>query len=487
MRSHVLAHGSPWYDRLEGRARRIAWVAAAVAVGSTLGYAAWAMFARPLNYTEGEVMFDAARIMRGLPLYTDIVAGSTEYGAPPSHHVVTYLPIFAWIVAQFPADAAETFGRALSFVVWTAAIGGIALTARRECTQIARLGAAYIFGTFTLAYWATCVRPDALALALAAVAFAITVRRRAIGVIGGALFTAAVLIKPNVMGMFAGAALVELAGGRRRILAAIGGAVLVGLPVAAVLHVVSRGEWLHWLFLATLQPFSLDLWAAQMADKLVQFAPLFALSGWIAYRSRRAPGMAHGLAGLVVSVAWTLVSLAKAGSASNYWVEPSLASLVVLANAPFPPISQRARAWLVLLGLADLSGTAVISVWFATHTARDARAQAAFLADVRRQCSGGTLSDDAGIEMEMNGRVIVSSFQLRWMIAAGQFRAPVWTDTIRDPAIQCAVMRSGLLELPADVELGWHDGLGPDIRAAMKRRFVLVEQRAGLRFYRARP
>jgi hypothetical protein len=89
--------------------------------------------------------------------------------------------------------------------------------------------------------------------------------------------------------------------------------------------------------------------------------------------------------------------------------------------------------------------------------------------------------------MEIDRRVIVSSFQLRWMIAAGQFRAQVWTDAIADPAIQCAVLRSGVLELPADVDLGWHDGLGPGIRAAMKRRFGLVEHRAGLWFYRARP
>lgn len=73
------------------------------------------------------------------------------------------------------------------------------------------------------------------------------------------------------------------------------------------------------------------------------------------------------------------------------------------------------------------------------------------------------------------------------MIAAGRIRAPAWTDTIADTAIQCAVLRSGLLELPADVDLGWQDGLGSDLRAAMKRRFVLVEYRAGLRFYRARP
>jgi len=477
----------PTYGWFYARTRYLAWFAVIVAMGSTLLYAITMIGVRPLEYTEGEILFDAARIAHRLPLYTDVVAGAPEYGAPRSHHLVAYLPIFSWIVAQFPAAAAATLGRAVSFAAWSATIAGIALTARRACTPVARLGAAYMFGTFVLTYWATCIRPDELALALAAVALARTVRRRTIGMLGGALFTAAVLLKPNVISMFAGAALVELVVGRRRILAAAAGAALVAIPVLAVIHVVSHGEWFHWLRLETLQPFSPSLWAARIGEKLAQFTPLFAVSGWLAYRSRRAPGMAYGLAALVASVAWTLVSLGKVGSASNYWVEPSLASLVILANAPIPPISQRAKVWLVLLGLSDLAGTAAVSAWFAAHEARRARAQAAFLADVRHQCPGVTLSDGAGIEMELNDRVIISSFQLRWMIAADQFPVAAWTDTIADPAVTCAVMQSNVLELPADDERGWHDGLGTEVRAAMKRRFALVEHRAGLWFYRARP
>jgi len=469
------------------RAGYLAWIAAIVAMGSTLLYAITMIGVRPLEYTEGEILFDAARIARRLPLYTDVIAGAPEYGAPRSHHLVAYLPIYAWIVAQFPAAAAATLGRALSFAAWSATIAGIALTARRECTSLARLGAAYLFGTFVLTYWGTCVRPDELALALAAVALARTVRRRTIGVLGGALFTAAALLKPNVIGMFAGAALVELVVGRRRILAAAAGAALVAVPILAVLHVVSDGSWFHWLRLETLQPFSPGLWATRISEKLAQFVPLFAVSGWLAYRSRRAPGMAYGLAALTTSVAWTLVSLGKVGSASNYWVEPSLAALIILANAPIPPVSQRARAWLVILGLCDLTGTAAVSAWVAVHEASGARAKAAFLAEVRHQCLGVTLSDGAGIEMELNDRVIISSFQLRWMIAADQFPVAAWTDTIADPAVTCAVMQSSVLELPVEGDRGWHDGLGLEIRAAMKRRFALVDHRAGLWLYRARP
>jgi hypothetical protein len=471
-------------SRLDRTSYCVAWLAASVAIAATLGYSIATIAIRPLSYTEGEILFDASRIVRGLPLYTDLVAGAGDYGAPPSRHVVAYLPVFAWLSAQLGAIA--TLTRALSFAAWTAAIAGIALTARHGSAPLARLGAALVFGSYTLAYWATSAQPDALALAFAGVALAITVRRGSIGMLGGALFTLAALLKPNVIGAFAGAALVELVLGRGRLVHAIAGAAVVAVPVIAVLQWISDGAWLPTLLHATLQPFSLELWATRMADKLVQFAPLLAFCLWIAARARRAPGMLHGLAALATSTAWALVTLGKVGSSSNYWIEPCLAALVVLANAPLPAMRPRLRAALVAVGLAHLAGTAAVSTWFAVHDADNARAQAAFLVEIRQRCAGAILSDDAGLEMQLDRRVIVSSFQLRWMVAAGQFPAAAWADTVADPAISCAVMQSRVLEQPADLDLDWHDGLGPEIRAAMKRRFILVERRAGLSFYRAR-
>ena len=93
--------------------------------------------------------------------------------------------------------------RLVSLVCFVAAF---ALVARRA--RVGWLGAAFGFSFFPIVFFGSAGRPDSVALLLATVAFARTLRRRVVDVLAAALFATAVFVKPNIMGLAAGSLVV---------------------------------------------------------------------------------------------------------------------------------------------------------------------------------------------------------------------------------------------------------------------------------------
>src|SRR5271165_5666254 len=67
-------------------------------------------FVRPPDYAEGCVLFNAARIRSGLPLYVNPVVGAHEYGEPPARYFVAYTPLAAMWLSALPSEWALGIG-----------------------------------------------------------------------------------------------------------------------------------------------------------------------------------------------------------------------------------------------------------------------------------------------------------------------------------------------------------------------------------------
>jgi hypothetical protein len=452
------------------RACTIALVCAALvaAVGLTFTWhdllATFAL--RPLDYAEAEVLFDASRIRAHLPLYVDVVLGAFYGNDVPSRHFVVYVPTHAWLLAHLPGGLVRA-GRLVSVAAWAGAVawrGALVL-----------LYALLVFGTWGLSVYAFYARPDALALLAAGVAFSETMRRKRVGATFGALFALAFWIKPNCVGLFAGAMLAEVWVHRRQAARAIGGAAVVSACAIAVLQVASGGAWVTHLLASSVLPFSPSLWVDAAAHYVPFYAFPIAFAAWAAWR---ADGVGHGVLGLAVSTAWTLVTIGKIGAAGNYWMEPCLGALAVVASVPVPPLAPRGRAALAMGALVEALWIGVADVRTAIDEERAIPRRAAFLDHVRERCGAPAhlvLSDEPGTEMALDGRLLFAPMQLRELVGAGRFPVAPWLETVGSDAIACVVVHDDSLEesrvFPAAVT------------AALAARFNLAEAAEDMRLY----
>ena len=189
-------------------------------------------------------------------------------------------------------------------------------------------------GAHTLTLYGASARPAGVATALAAFALERSVRAKRTGAVESGLFALAAWLKPNVLGLGAGAMASQLAAPLRVVL----GCGSVSAVVAAHLQGASRGQAWHHLAAATLQPLVLEQWAEQIVSRAPFFAAPIAFALLCGVAGRGDAGVRIASLGLATSLAWTLVSLAKIGSASCYWMEPCLGAVVVCApTRPSPP------------------------------------------------------------------------------------------------------------------------------------------------------
>jgi hypothetical protein len=463
-------------------------VAVALCLAASLAFALLTLGTRPLENTEGCLLFEAARIRDGLTLYTDPVAGAFDYGAVPARFFVLYPPLGSGLVSLFPAGLAAALGRALSLVSWYGVLAWIAWGAHRRGRPLGVLAAAFVSGVYTLTLYAASVRPDALAVALAAVALELSVRAEgAPPARAGALFALAAWLKPNVVGLAAGAFLAALRSPRRA-RGALGAAALVTLAIGVPLHLLSHGAaWTH-LARSTAQPLRLDVWVAQMTTRPQFFALLlgFALVAGVA--ARVDPGVRLATLALATSVAWTLVSLAKVGSATCYWMEPCVGAAVVLAHAPVPSLSPRWRALLAAALPLQAIWTGVASVRSSVESIAESPAKARAIERLRAGLGAGSLllSDDAGIELALDGRLVDTPFQTTALVRAGLFPRSAWEADVARPEVTGLVVTSDLLERPLTQVDEAHDRYDVEMRRWLRDEFALASREAGLFVYARR-
>lgn len=468
---------------MKTRLSRLAWSLVLVGVGAalvaTFGFVVATLPERVPYWGEAEVLFEASRLRERLPLWGDPLAGATEYGAPPSRFYVTYPPLWTWVVSLAPSRAATTFARVACTLAWLGTLAGIARTAEREVRREAALAAAFVGGTWVLANFATTGRPDAIACAIAAIALTRTTRRGGADLASVALFVLAPWVKPTVIGLPAGALLGACLVDRGRGLRTLGAALGLALASAALAHVASGGAVFAHVVRSNAQPLSLTVWLEQVPSRLPFFAPLFGWAAWVGWRDRATASARIGLAALGGAVLWTLFALAKTGSASNYWMDPAVAAVSLLARSKAGPVRVGGgKVTHALAALACVAWADVASVRAALEHARGYRDDAAFVAAVRARAGvdGGAVvaADEAGIELALNGRILTPTYQMAHLVRRGAYPAATWIADLTSPSTRAYVEHTGQLRLV------------PEVQRALEAHYVVAFEERGFRVWTPR-
>ncbi len=470
---------------------RLAVAVVAASALASLAYALLTLGVRPLDGVEGEVLFEGQRLREGLPLYTDPVAGVTDYGPVASRFYVLYPPLWAWLVSWVPPRSAMLVARTVACFAWFGLLFAVTLRAPPERRALARVAAAFTAGVYTLTLYGAAARPDALAVAFAGAALVRSVERGKVDMAAGALFALAAWTKPNVMGLAAGALVVQLALDRRVLARAVAAGLFVSGGVAALLQFFSNGAWLGHLLRATGQPVSLALWTEQVPSRLQFLGAPIAAALVLAWRARASgPGTKLALGALVASFAWTLVSLAKIGSATNYWMEPMVAVTVIAAFVPIVLPQTGRPAWgLAVAVLVQALWTGVATLRSVPEAIEAAKGHAELLQRVRATCSPGVdeviLADEPGLELMLNGRVVATPFQLTHLARRGKYPLEPWISDVLRVEARCLLMEDDLLDRPLREVSVEHDRFGPELRTVLRAKFVRVQEQGGWRLYRA--
>jgi len=370
-----------------------------------------------LNYGEGFLLFDALREARGGDLYGD-----------PSRvpwTIQTYTPLYLWLVSLAARLGAE--GYAAARLIGYASLLATALVvarAGRGRSGATAWGVAALYLTLPLfVSWGAAVRPDNLAVLLAALGVSLAddlAGRRAV-LWTLPLFLASGLAKQSTVAAPA-AALLWLAlrdRGAAWRFAALGAAGL-GLSLG-VLELGSGGWfWLHAVESHAAKPYRLEQLAgvcrAFLAFHALPAAAGLALMLFLARRGRlSATWLWLALSGVAAAA-----SAGKSGSDTNYFLEPA-AALALLAARELPPpreLRPGARAWVG-------AGALALAAWHLfVHLANSAwipGAEERFRLVVERfdGVEGPVLSDDAGFLLASGRPLWLQPFIMTQLAAAG--------------------------------------------------------------------
>ncbi len=458
---------------------------AAVAFGATLVFALSTLASRPLDGSEGNFLFDASRLRHGLSLYVDPNLGAWDYGPVPSRYYVLYAPFWAAMLAAVPGSVAPTLSRALSIAAWFGFLAGVFASSPRSHRVAVAVAVAFVGGLYPLTLFAASGRPDALAVALAGLAVLRSLRSGRVGAFEGALFALAPFFKPNVLAAGLGALAADLVSRRARAWPGLAGAASSSIACAGVLGLASGGVWLEHLLKSTWMPLSSTLWLEQMATRAPFFTAPLAFTAWCAWRANDR----LALSALGSSVAWTLWSLAKIGSASNYWMEPCAVGVAIVATSPAAPLPAALRAIAAPLALVQACWTGVAAIRSSTEAIAAAPRKRAAIVSARVVCGAQdgdvVMADEPGLEVMLNGRLIEQPLVLTQLVRRGGFPEAIWLDDVARPRVRCLVMQSDLLERRAGEQNPDHDLFPPALRRALRARFELATSGDGVWIYRA--
>jgi len=465
-------------------------IALARALSAGHVYALGTAIARPIETVEGEILFEAQRVRENLALYVDPVVGAYDYGPVPSRYHVLYTPLWPYVLSLLPAGGALVSARLASALAWYGLLGVIAFGAASERRRAALGAAAIAGGTFMLVRHCATATADSVAVVMAGLALLRTLRIGAADGWVGALFALAAWTKPNVIGLAAGVLVHEVFTGQPRSVRPLGAGLLVSGALAYWTARVSHGAWLAHLLRSTLQPTTLKRAFAEIVPRLPFLGLSHGFAAYCAFCGRASSAARMLFWALASSLTWTTIEMAKVGSATGYWLEPTVAAVMVMAYVPIP----RIRAWdfagvrwaLVAAVLTTLALNTVASLKgvHAAFARRDA------IARVRAECgvraSELVLADHPGLEMMLDGRVLETPYQFTHLIRNGGYPLQLWKSDIQAPQIGCLVTETNLVQpAPAAADLE-NERFGAEIRPALLARFELVAQDGDLWIYRAR-
>jgi hypothetical protein len=404
--------------------RRAALVVAALAAAGGVLFLAHGWLTRPFGRVEAELVFQASRLQRGLPLYVDPAQGAWEYGAPPSRYYVLYTPLWPWLLAKLsPASllGMRAVGRAINGVLFVGTLGVVVRASRPENRVTVLTGALLALGLAMLAREAGTADADMTAVALSTLGLLRINRRGGLDPLSAALFAAAPLVTH------------WRSGGRRLLVPlAVGG--LVAGTLAGVFHVWSHGSWLEHIVRATGQTLSFDRWLEELGGRFMFLGLPHVVVGLFAVR-RRAPLVAT--LPLATSIAWSVFSMAKHGSGTQYWLEPTMAALVALGTCGPAVVATRWSPWLAWAGVAHAVAVGGASLPELVRATREEQRWNGVVERLRAHCTlrpGEVIvSSDSTLELELDGRVIVPSWQTSYLVRNGKFPLEEWRRDLARP------------------------------------------------------
>jgi hypothetical protein len=234
---------------------------------------------------------------------------------------------------------------------------------------------------------------------------------------------------------------------------------------------------------ATGQPLTLEIWWRHVWTRAMFVAPA-AYVTWIAARAARSGtgvpdhGARIACFAWCTSLAWTLISLAKIGSASNYWMEPAMAAVVVTAFAPPPALETRGRAALWIGALAASVWLTIATVGGVTEAFEREPRRAALLSRARSDCGARpddvVVADNPGSEMAIDGRIVAPALATEYLILQRHMPVSTWVHDLEASEVACVLEQEGLFHAL------------PEIADVIDRRFVAVETVEDWTLYRLR-
>jgi hypothetical protein len=460
---------------------RTAFALAALCGAAGLAFLACGVIARPYGAVEAEMVFEASRIRSHFPLYVDPTVGAWEAGAPPSRYYVLYTPLWPWILAHLSPRSlvgTRTVGRLLNVALFLGTLGAAARAARPGNRGGVATVALLTLGLEMLAREAGLADADMPAVALSTFGLLRMNRRGGLDGTSCALLALAPLVKPSVLGGVAGAllahVLVNRKGGLRALVGPCVPAAIVSCGLVAIFHVWSHGVWLEHIVRATGQTLSFDRWVNEFGSRAWLLGAPHAAVLLLAARRGASPLSTVPLA---TSLGWAVFSMAKHGSGTHYWLEPTMAALVALGAMP-PAVDHRATA-LGWPGLAVAVGVAVSSLPSFLRGPAQWRAWPALMDRIREACprtSGEVvMAYDARIELELDGRILVPAWQNAYLIRRGAFPLAAWREDLARPEVRCFVHDRSLLDPPPERITGVTE-VGPyrkELRDVVLSLFVL--------------
>jgi hypothetical protein len=257
--------------------------------------------------------------------------------------------------------------------------------------------------------------------------------------------------------------------------------------MGTLLQAASHGQWFHHLTASIYAPPNLGLWLDQAPSALQFFGIPLIATGFCAWRARRDAGALLAFAALVTSVAWALFTISKPGAARNYWMEPAIGALVVFSHVPVPAVPPRWRAPAAVLAVVQALWMAVASVRSSMESTVEAPAQRAVVERARTKVGARpgevVLGDQAGVEWMLNHRLVETPIYMTVLGRAHLYPVDLWIEDVSRPEVVGLVATDDIVERPLEEEDVVNDSFLPELRAVFKRRFVLVEKRAGIYVY----
>lgn len=427
----------------------------------TLAFVVFSFGVAPQNPVASEMQFEASRVAQGYPLYVDPWKGAWELGAPPSRYFVLYTPIFPTLIGKLSATwralgsspvlvTVQYVGRTVAVLAWLAFHVPVVVFAPKERRRATMLAAMLAAGIYFIARHAASMSPDALATALVCGGVLRAVVRKEIDPVAAMLLIAGPFVKPSCLGGVAGAAIVLLAQRRPGWLRALGAGLVTFLVFVGLCHAASDGAWLHHITSSTGQPLTLTRWVQEMGSRVMLLGLPHAVLAWLAWK-RRVTWLALGP--LLGSLAWATFMMAKHGSGSHYWFEPTGLALIVLSRLPV--VAENAKR-LSLGALAFAIVSAIVS-WpaFLSESRRswDHRGKVvdALEQRLREPCENKFIvSSEFDVEMVLNGgHISVPQWQSGFLARAGKFPTDEWKKDLVRPEVSCVAIASDPRRPPA--------------------------------------